>query len=838
MDGYDSDGNGPPPGTSDDVEFEEDSNVPIDRPQEAATVVEDDDGVDRTPRHIPIAAEEVEKMTVAALKHELTIRGVQFKSTGMLKSDFVKRLNDALAAELKVTIFMDPAALKEFLKNTKKEHHDKVDDLSGFTPGSYWESLSPEVTAVEEPENTINNPRAPTVPADESDVVPVKHNYAERFDRPVFGGRKFVPKKHTNGRQAVGAKGQPVYVAAIRNNMQVRTEFMRKHHLSSASHPVEFADAFIPWHENPYNATYFSMDQATTYSNLKAQLSNAGNGGTNYKDFKPFTCKEIRQFLGLYIFNGLSPSPRMEMKFKPQQYDPVQGNDFICQHIGSNADRRWRHFKAFFALQDPRKDTPPRKVQPLHKVHRVVNWINFVGPKSVQLGEHAAVDEQTIGFQGRHADKMRITYKRAGDGFQCDVLCENGFTLAVYFRNVPPPDKYIKQGLSPLHARVMWLFDKLEDSHHRVWMDNLYLSATFCKAAYNHTNKVLIAGVTRKGGRGLPISVLQQEVENKKQQMLVRGTVKVSVLQGDPKCPTLVAASVYDTKPVHFLSMICESIQWISKERSVFNVDTFKCETLRFLRLNINDSYNGDMGHVDVSDQLREVYKFNQWMRNYKWWWAIMQWGLGVLLVNSFVVYKLVCEEQNQRPMTHYEFRKMIALSWIDKGEVTIAERRRLRNREAWPTVNTPQIRAVRQPLSTGGQKLSSTRRNTMTDSNNKKRRAFTPPSAELVPKMGKNNHLTDASVDSANGPFGKRLDRFVGHWPLKPDKRQYCALHRYCIKLDVRKDVVACSYCNINLCLDCFKLFHTLENLAERKAEIAKKMEELNEKPTKSISK
>jgi len=137
MDGYDSDGNGPPPGTSDDVEFEEDSNVPIDRPQEAATVMEDDDGVDRTPRHIPIAAEEVEKMTVAALKHELTIRGVQFKSTGMLKSDFVKRLNDALAAELKVTTFMDPAALKDFLKNTKKEHHDKVDDLSGFIPGSY-----------------------------------------------------------------------------------------------------------------------------------------------------------------------------------------------------------------------------------------------------------------------------------------------------------------------------------------------------------------------------------------------------------------------------------------------------------------------------------------------------------------------------------------------------------------------------------------------------------------------------------------------------------------------------------------------------------------------------
>ena len=835
-DGYDSDGNGPPPPACDDVEFEEESAVPIDHPAPVVQVVDEEVVIDKTPRHIPIPGEDVEKMTVSALKHELQIRGVQFKSTGMKKGDFVQRLKAALAAELVVTIFMNEAELKEYLKNSKKESTiPKVDDLSGFAPGCYWESLKPEAASVEEPANAIPNPRAPTVPLDEAEEVPVKHNFSERFDRPVFAGRKYVPKRHPNGRQCTGLKGQLVYVPAIRMNQQVRTEFLRKHHLSSASDPVEFADAFIPWHENQYNARFFSMDQATMYSNLKAQLSNAGAGGTNYKDFKAFTCKEIRQFLGLYIFNGLSPSPRMEMKFKSQQHDPVQGNDFINQHIGINLERRWRHFKAFFALQDPRKDTPPRKAQPLHKVHRLVNWINFIGPKAVQLGEHASVDEQTIGFQGRHGDKMRITFKRAGDGFQCDVLCEDGFTFTVYFRNVPAPEKYTRQGLSPLHARVMYLFDSLEDTHHRVWMDNLYLSATFCKAAYNHPMKVMIAGVTRKGGRGLPISVLQQEVDNKKDQMKVRGTVKVSVLQGDPMCPALVAASVYDTKPVHFLSMICESIKWIAKERSVFNVDTNKCETLRFLRLNINDSYNGDMGHVDVSDQLREVHKFNQWMRNYKRWWAIMQWGIGVLLVNAFVVYKLVCEADGVTPLTHYEFRKTIALSWIDKGEVTIAERRRLRTRQA-DTVQTPQIRTEKRHPSS-----SATTRKTMSgSSNNRKRRAFTPPSAELArpQKMGKSNHLTDASVDSTTGPFGRRLDRFVGHWPQKPEKQQCCALHRCCIKMDVRKDVVTCSCCQVNLCLDCFQLFHTLENLADRKENIAKRMAEMNEDTTKPTKK
>ena len=57
--------------------------------------------------------------------------------------------------------------------------------------------------------------------------------------------------------------------------------------------------------------------------------------------------------------------------------------------------------------------------------------------------------------------------------------------------------------------------------------------------------------------RGIPSSVKQEEMKNKKKQIEVRGTVKVAVLQGDEKFPNLVASSIYDTKPVQFLSMVC-----------------------------------------------------------------------------------------------------------------------------------------------------------------------------------------------------------------------------------------------------------------------------------------
>ena len=44
-------------------------------------------------------------------------------------------------------------------------------------------------------------------------------------------------------------------------------------------------------------------------------------------------------------------------------------------------------------------------------------------------GMFVAIDEQTIGFQGRHGSKLHITYKKEGDGFQCDAVCDDGYTF-------------------------------------------------------------------------------------------------------------------------------------------------------------------------------------------------------------------------------------------------------------------------------------------------------------------------------------------------------------------------------------------------------------------------
>ena len=88
-----------------------------------------------------------------------------------------------------------------------------------------------------------------------------------------------------------------------------------------------------------------------------------------------------------------------------------------------------------------------------------------------RFGAVFSVDEQTMGFKGNHVDEIRITYKKE-------------------FRNQPVPKKYLDQGLSPLHSRVMAMFDCLCDENHRCYLDNLYNSAKFCRDTYTHHKKV------------------------------------------------------------------------------------------------------------------------------------------------------------------------------------------------------------------------------------------------------------------------------------------------------------------------------------------------------------
>ena len=76
--------------------------------------------------------------------------------------------------------------------------------------------------------------------------------------------------------------------------------------------------------------------------------------------------------------------------------------------------------------------------------------------------------------------------------------------------------------------------------------------------------------------RGIPLCLTQEELKSKQVQIDTRVTSKEAVTQGDPKCNNLTEASMYDTTPVHYISMFSEELKWIVKEKECFNVDMGK----------------------------------------------------------------------------------------------------------------------------------------------------------------------------------------------------------------------------------------------------------------------
>jgi hypothetical protein len=766
----------------------------VDDAIEDTDTIEDDTD---TAVHIPIDSDTLNKLTLVQLRLELKLRqqptsGVKFK----LKDRLIKALDKKLPK------YTEDYLVKKKAADTEAKKKNSIGGLSSFSKTAFWKELKPNEAVVEEPANPtfkIQRVYAPTVPEEDAAHVPVKHDFDHRFDVPTFSGKTTAyvltePRgRNKPRRMKYNRNNEPVTKEVTRTCAVVNPVFIKEYNLSKKTKPHEFANIFLPFKSDKVKTGpgSFSFEKMMKWTALKAAFADAGH--SYYKgEYVPFSIDQIRKHsCAFYIFHGLSPSPRAEYKFNHQRNDPVNGNDFVYKSFGPNAFRKHKMVKAFLSLQDPGLPVPARDVDPNWKIRPLLDWMNFIGPKAVLLGECSSVDEMTIGFQGSHKDKRRITYKAEGDGFQCDALCQEGYCYQHYFRNDPAPKQYLKLGLSPLHARVMWLFDSLHDLHHQIGMDNLYNSAAFCRAAYLHSMKVLCHGVVRKGGRGAPKCIIQEEVTDRKKQILVRGTVKAAHLQGDDVVKCLVASSVYDTKPVHYLSMVSVVLEWVAVEKKVYNVDTQKTEFIRFLRLNVIHKYNHTMGHVDVADQLRGSYRIDIYVRNRKWWWAIMFWAFGTLLTNAYVVYiKVNVAEgvEKKHLLSHYDFRKEIALNWLDSSY----EPRTHRIKEA-PTKKTGLSSMFSSPSSVSTITTASSLRAT---------------------------YCNDSSL-AENGALNCRLDTTLPHLPSrKTGTKSQCALHRWTGNR-MEAGILYCRSCNIHLCIDCYEIFHTESNLVAKKKEL-----------------
>mmetsp|Transcript_18803 Transcript_18803/g.21387 ORF Transcript_18803/g.21387 Transcript_18803/m.21387 type:complete len:291 (+) Transcript_18803:145-1017(+) len=92
--------------------------------------------------------------------------------------------------------------------------------------------------------------------------------------------------------------------------------------------------------------------------------------------------------------------------------------------------------------------------------------------------------------------------------------------------------------------------------------------------------------------------------------------------------------------------------------------------------------------------------------------------------------------------------------------------------------------------------------------------------------KKRKATPITTSSLQPS-GIHKIRLDSSLDHFPEPSKKHARCNLHRWA-GVETTAGIMSCATCNTNLCLQCFKMFHTDRHLAEKREQLKKKYKKI----------
>ena len=311
--GYDTDGQIGPFNDCIELEgeqdFEEDSNIPVlevlgrgDTDDEtndivvAVEVINEESTVVNDPlEHVPIEDGVLMKMSKPDLQENLRSRGQRVSGN---KGELQKRLKDTLRKKIPVGFSLQKKSESKSSKNKGGGDEQRETGMKTFSKTAHWKILTPDEIPAEEPANpNFSTPRAPTIDGKDAAHVPLKYNFSDKIDRPIFTGLMNVAVKYASGILKKRRDGSIETESKTRNKGCIREEFIEKHKISTNTTPSEYMELFLPFNNNMYNKKsgmdFPSFELVMKWTNLKAHLAGAGKGGTCYEDFTPFSVKEF-----------------------------------------------------------------------------------------------------------------------------------------------------------------------------------------------------------------------------------------------------------------------------------------------------------------------------------------------------------------------------------------------------------------------------------------------------------------------------------------------------------------------------------------------------------------
>lgn len=444
-----------------------------------------------------------------------------------------------------------------------------------------------------------------------------------------------------------------------------------------------------------------------------------------------FKKTEVEQYVGILLLMGIFPVAQYRMYWSCEtKFSPIA--DVMSRN-------RFDQFRKYFHISDNTKIVP--NSEPTHdRLFKIRPLLESLSEKLRQIPpeEQQSVDEQMIPYKGRSHMKQYIRGKPHKWGYKVFARCSRSGIMhdfSVFIGKGTCKD----YGLGFSSNIVMKLVSDLpHHKNYKVFCDNWFTSLQLFKTLKdvgilaagtiqaNRTKKCPIASENnlKQKGRGS----FDEYVDIENQLALVRWFDNKSIL---------LLSSFVSTEP----SDTCK--RWSQVEKKKIDVQ----------RPAVVQQYNKNMGGVDLSDMLIELYRIN--LRSKRGYLRIVYWCLNVAVVNGWLLYRRH-QTQKQSPIAFslVQFQSYIANALCKADKFVNSERKRGR------------------PLSNS-------------------------PSAAPQVKRGPKCQMPINDV---------RFDR-VDHFPEPVDNKGRCKLCK------TGYSRITCTKCKVHLCLvktkNCFTQFH-----------------------------
>ena len=346
--------------------------------------------------------------------------------------------------------------------------------------------------------------------------------------------------------------------------------------------------------------------------------------------WKPVTVSEVRQYIAIFLYQGVLWKPTYEMYYTTNPLFASAGIKWLLSY------NKFKLIDKFIHFVD--SSTLPNKYPVLSKISTVWDYLTKKFQEVYTPTQNISIDESLLLWKGRLSWKQCIRSKSARFGIKTFSLCESDsgyvwksilYTGSELTNTLSSDYRYIATKI------VMSLMDGLLDQGYKLYIDSWYSSYELSSVLLLRSTDTI--GTLQKNRKGLPISIHEKLKKNERKVLYEEKT-------------NIMITHWKDKKDVYTISTCT-----IDGAKNVLRAGKEKLVPL------VIDDYNQNMGGVDRSDQMMTSYEVER-KRVKKWYKKVFTHLINLAAFNA----QIICKKMG-RNMTPLNFRTMLITSMIQR---------------------------------------------------------------------------------------------------------------------------------------------------------------------------